>query len=568
MQRLIPPSQHCKITELFVKFTSGHSFFYQKNAKFVHLLQQIMNITQAKKFFLSVTLLFTMCNTYTFGSKLNTESAQLKAALEQLDEDFNDRSVFQTERMRQIDALKLKVKRAPTWQNFESVARAYEGVNNDSALFYFQYAVEHAPEGRQYQMLRAQQCALLPMSGFVDNALSLYNNIDTTVLTSDDMPEYHDAGRRMYTNITAFFARYPNKAMVWSNKVMESQKKLMSALKDNPESNLYREVYGEYLLRTGRHDLAETMLKEVFETEPENSDLRARAAHVLSHIVSNRDDTDLQLYYLAKAVSADLRSGNVELASLQDLGMALQKRGDEERAFRFLNSALNDASQAGTWIRIIQAAQAVPMVQEEHLKTMEKNRQTLVWIVVALGITLVALAISLARMVNETRNLRRMRSKLATANDIKGMYISQFLALCSIHMDRLTQFSNLVKRKVAAGKYDDITRMISSGKFIDEQSQEFFNVFDDAFLHLYPTFVEDVNKLLQPDKRIVLKDNEKMNTDLRILAFMRMGLEDSGRIAQILNYSVNTIYAYRNKMKARAIDRNTFETDIMRIPSL
>ena len=64
---------------------------------------------------------------------------------------------------------------------------------------------------------------------------------------------------------------------------------------------------------------------------------------------------------------------------------------------------------------------------------------------------------------------------------------------------------------------------------------------------------------------IELKEGEMLNTDLRILAFMRLGIEDSSRIAQVLNYSLNTIYAYRNRMKARAVDREAFEKDIMNI---
>ncbi len=76
-----------------------------------------------------------------------------------------------------------------------------------------------------------------------------------------------------------------------------------------------------------------------------------------------------------------------------------------------------------------------------------------------------------------------------------------------------------------------------------------------------------VNALLLPDCQIELKDGEKLNTDLRILAFMRLGIEESARIAQVLNYSLNTIYAYRNRLKARAINRDTFEADIMKIDS-
>lgn len=132
-------------------------------------------------------------------------------------------------------------------------------------------------------------------------------------------------------------------------------------------------------------------------------------------------------------------------------------------------------------------------------------------------------------------------------------------------MDRLHEFSEYVKNKIKSGKIDEVARLVQSGRFLDQQSQAFFQVFDEAFLHLYPDFVNQVNELLLPDKRIELKDGEQLNTDLRILAFMRMGIEDSGHIAHILNYAVNTIYAYRNKLRNRAINRDTFEEDLMRI---
>lgn len=65
-----------------------------------------------------------------------------------------------------------------------------------------------------------------------------------------------------------------------------------------------------------------------------------------------------------------------------------------------------------------------------------------------------------------------------------------------------------------------------------------------------------------------MREGEKLNTDLRIIAFMRLGIEESSRIAQMMNYSVYTIYTYRNKLKNRAISRETFEGDLMNIKSV
>ena len=132
-------------------------------------------------------------------------------------------------------------------------------------------------------------------------------------------------------------------------------------------------------------------------------------------------------------------------------------------------------------------------------------------------------------------------------------------------MNKLNQFCKIAARKISTGHTDELYKMTKSGKFVEEQSQEFYDTFDRAFLHIYPTFVDEVNGLMRSDAQIVLKEGELLNTDLRILAFMRLGVEESTRIAQVLNYSVHTIYAYRNRLKNRAVDRDNFERDVMMI---
>jgi hypothetical protein len=214
---------------------------------------------------------------------------------------------------------------------------------------------------------------------------------------------------------------------------------------------------------------------------------------------------------------------------------------------------------------MIHTADAIPMLQEVQMQHAVSARNRLIVAVVALAVLLVLFVVAVFYLRKTLRRQTEAREQLRESNQLKEQYISQFLTLCAVYMDRLTQFSKMVKRKLTAGKVDDVTRMLKSGKYIDEQSDEFFAVFDDAFLHIYPTFVADVNKLCREDAQIELKEGELMNADLRLLAFMRLGIEDSSCIAQILNFSVNTVYAYRNKIKQRAIDRTTFEHDIMQI---
>ena len=137
--------------------------------------------------------------------------------------------------------------------------------------------------------------------------------------------------------------------------------------------------------------------------------------------------------------------------------------------------------------------------------------------------------------------------------------------LCSSYMESLEEYNKLCKRKITTGQTEALMEYIKSGTVLEEQRKKFYDVFDDAFLLLFPNFIENINSLLMPDKQIQTPSPTMLNTELRISAFTRLGFEDSTMISRFLGISINTIYTYRNKMRSRAINRATFDDDIKRI---
>lgn len=84
--------------------------------------------------------------------------------------------------------------------------------------------------------------------------------------------------------------------------------------------------------------------------------------------------------------------------------------------------------------------------------------------------------------------------------------------------------------------------------------------FDDAFLELFPDFVEQVKALLVPEAELRIKPKERLNTDLRVLALIHLGITESRQIAEILHYSLPTIYNSRTRMRNLAKgNRDDFE---------
>ena len=141
---------------------------------------------------------------------------------------------------------------------------------------------------------------------------------------------------------------------------------------------------------------------------------------------------------------------------------------------------------------------------------------------------------------------------MTESNKIKDEYLGRFLELSSTLIDRAENQRKLENRLARDKKLAELYTELKSAKYITE---------DTAFLNIYPSFITEVNKLLSKENVIDPKD-EKLTTELRILALIRLGITDNQKIASILRSSITTIYTYRSKLKAKAIDKTTFEEKI------
>jgi hypothetical protein len=74
---------------------------------------------------------------------------------------------------------------------------------------------------------------------------------------------------------------------------------------------------------------------------------------------------------------------------------------------------------------------------------------------------------------------------------------------------------------------------------------------------------------LKKEDQVWPKDNEALNPDLRIFALVRLGIRDNETIANILEYTVNTVYVYKARIKAKAlVPADQFDNKIMAIKAV
>ena len=277
-------------------------------------------------------------------------------------------------------------------------------------------------------------------------------------------------------------------------------------------------------------------------------------------------------WWVESAIS-DIKGAVKDNASLCSVAIKLGAPEDTERAFKYIRISLDDAVYYNAKLRKVQIASTMPWIQSAYaenkeIQNRERNSFLLFTLAAALMLAVVLLlTVSLyakgRRSAREVRkqteqlaeynrsiieaedNLRKTNLDLIEANAAKEEYLGLFLSMCSGYLDKL-------KKHLTREQYES-------------ELKNFYKTFDTSFLSLYPSFVEDLNALLKPEGRIVLKEGEQLNTELRIFALIKLGITQSSHIASLLRYSVNTIYNYRAHVKNAALeDRGNFE-DMVKI---
>lgn len=493
----------------------------------------------------------------------------IEGALEMLDKAVSVREFYYSLRKARIDSVKNEMPASTVAQKlalYERIGDEFSRLDNDSVLIYYTRGLNTAIEcgnDSLVDVFRLKLAAHMPVAGFITLAKTYYESVDTAGMSRDMKYLYYQCGRDMNYFIGLLYGSFLSDPGVWMRSVGDCYGHMIDLRNDT--TDVCVKNLGDYYLLTGRYAQSWDLLVGLLDRLDPDTYMYANTAQALARIARYRGDIEACKYYLAKAARADIISGTREVSSLQLLAAELFKENDVSRAYEYMSAALSNASECNAVARIREISPQLPLISKSHERLVR-------WWAVAYSIVIAVLATCVLVIIvitfflmRQLKRMKAMQSRLVEANRAKEVYISQFMVLCSVYIDKLNQFNSLVIRKIGAGKIDELHRLAKTGKLVEEQTRDFYSVFDDAFLHIYPTFVEDVNSLLMPSGQIVLKDGERLNTDLRILACMRLGLVDANRISHILNFSVNTIYSYRNRLRNRAIVRETFESDLMKL---
>ncbi len=362
-----------------------------------------------------------------------------------------------------------------------------------------------------------------------------------------------------------------------------------------PQSSLeYKLIFAEKILYQGKHKEAESMLLSLLDITSDEDPQRAFVAYLLGALYKRQDNTELQCRYFMISAIADIQNVIKDNASLQSLALVYHKQGNIDLAYKYMKIAIDDAMFANVRYRASEGLAFYPIINaayQNKVQSQKKELQRYLILISVLSIFFISAVIYVYMQVKKLSKIRKelyrsnlkliglneemketntqltdLNLQLSETNHIKEEYIAQFFDICSSYIYKLDDFKKTLNNKAKNKQLDDLYKILKSSDLVDKEFEELYVNFDKIFLNLYPHFIDEFNKLLIEEERVVLKSGELLNTELRIFALIRLGITDSVKIASFLRYSLSTIYNYRTKARNKAaVSRDDFEAMVMKI---
>ena len=484
-----------------------------------------------------------------------------------LDRTIANRAVYAGQKEAKIQDLKRQKQRLRSQQERyyinEEIIDNYEPFVCDSAEAYIRENLAIAEELANGVFITESKLRL----GFVYSLSGLFVQA-TDVLRSFDYNRLGDLQKRRYCwNYIRYYEnliKYTDDSTLSAGYEKDIERLRDCLLDLLPEGgDMYLKEKAFKLQAQGKYREALEILTYIFNQQEPHTHSHAMAAMSLAKTYRMIGERALENKFLMLAAISDIRVAVKENEALLVLALNLFEKGDVDRSYNYISVALNDANFYNSRFKNTVIARVQPVIERNYFNKIDKQRQNLRLYAILISIFIVALVITLFINFRQTKivvkarkNLRKMNQdlvalnlKLSEANTVKEKYIGHFMIRSVFYINKLDTYRKDVNSKIKSGQIQSLYK--PSAKEFEKEVEDLYKNFDEAFLQLYPDFVNQLNSLLEPDARYELEDS-RLNTELRIFALMRLGIINVDQIAEFLHCSPQTIYNYKSKVKNKA----------------
>lgn len=503
---------------------------------------------------------------------------------------MENQKMYVKNREDKLDKLKQEAKALETdrnrfFQKNYEIFQNYKKFDSDAALRYITLCQKLAPPNNDslHTVIQLDLAWVYSTVGRYIEASKLLNEISSAGLDNKLLAKYYDT----YSSFYSHYGQSNNRQEYYQ----ASERYRDSLLQVLPKSSLeYRTTMAIKTLFNGSREDAKKQFFDLWKQNQKDLEQRALLSYFISLIYKYEKNAAGQLYYLTVSASADIEMANRDNASFHDLALTYYDKQDFDRAFRYIEKAIDDAMLCKVRYRIIEGTSSYPIINAAYQQKINSQNKQLIALIVVVSFLLIGVIIGLIVIYRQVQHLRRIRSelsgtnqqlralnseinqtnlKLSESNHIKEEYIAQFFDMCSSYIDKMEDIRKALLKKASNQQWEALREQLKSTQMEEREIQQLYINFDRIFLNLYPTFVDEFNALLQEDEKIYPKKSELLNTELRIFALIRLGIDDSVKIASFLRYSLRTVYNYRTKVRNKAAgNRDTFEASVCQIATI
>lgn len=330
-------------------------------------------------------------------------------------------------------------------------------------------------------------------------------------------------------------------------------------------------------------------LEKLLRFGEQNKDMVKQSAiywYVLGETYRDIGDNQGAKYCFTMSSIIDKRNCNKTYTSLQSLAWVLYNEGDTERAYHYITCSLGDVMASNARSRLSLVSEYLPIItaayeQKQYTSAMRRNiligasliaaiiLGIMLWILHSRSKRLALMHHELAegngKLLTLNSRLENLNRDLVESNLIKEEYIGQLFNLCSSYINEAEKNRVKMLAKLKSGKTKEVEQQLDQSTMKEDLSKLFYH-FDMIFLQLFPDFIERFNGLLRPGEQIEVKGDNLLTPELRIYALVRLGINDSTKIASFLHYSPQTVYNYRMKTRNRSnIPKDEFASRVQRL---
>ncbi len=486
----------------------------------------------------------------------------LESKLRELDAILSDRAVYDAAFAQQADSLREKMAGAESnslrWEAAHSLYLQFRNYQVDSSVRYLEIMESLAGPVRD-RLLESLFCR-----AETDIALRRYSESERVFSAMDTLRMNDFQKSRYYALLLLLYATELRDESL-SADFREERDTVRDAIRNRliacpgtsePERTrrLAIQAYKE-----GHYDESIRNLTELVRTTPLLHD-KASAAWSLSIAYMNAGDRESSMFWLTQSAIYDLQVPVRVYHSLYYLSSLLYEDGQLIRASKYSQRALQDALDCNynAWLYNSATMQLSIVKTVEHRE--ERRHRIAVFVILLLASLFLTVAILLlvslrqSRKIHATaRKMERMNRQLEEANKIKEGYVFRYVNMSARYLGMVEDYRHSMRVTLKESGEDALKQMLRQPSGIGDDYKQFYRIFDETFLGIFPDFVEKVNSLLREEARFTLGSKGELPTGLRILAAIRLGITDSGKIAEFLNCAPTSVYTHRSKIRKNAL---------------